>query len=143
MGQEREFFLPNRDAVSVFTDNPDVVNEHWIDENRELMLGVALQKGIETLDALEDFLRSPAFSTDQPQKKRVGDAALRHFGRMLAAKIRLQIKEGFPEDLFPPPRLLTVKGGISMRWIMYMANTEKMTPEEAFIYGAALATKKD
>jgi len=61
----------------------------------------------------------------------------------LAGKVRLQIAEGFPEDLFPPPKLITSKGGISMRWIMYVSNTEKMTPEEAFIYGTSLATKKD
>ena len=139
----KAFYLPNVDEVSVFTGVADEVNEHWIDENRAVLLGVAIEQGIEKLDALENFLDSPLFSDGQAAKKRVGDASVRLVGQLLASQVRLQIKEGFPEDLFPPPSLITTKGGISMRWVMYVANTEKMTPEEAFIYGAALASKKD
>jgi len=139
----KEFYLPDPDAVSVFSDKPDVVNQQWIEENRAVMLGIAIQEGIEKFDALEGFLNSPAFNSQPKPKKRIGDLSIQLFGRLLAGKVRLQIAEGFPEDLFPPPKLITSKGGISMRWIMYVSNTEKMTPEEAFIYGTSLATKKD
>jgi len=139
----KEFYLPNPDDVSVFSDKPDVVNQQWIEENRAVMLGIAIQEGIEKFDALEGFLNSPAFNSKPKTKKRIGDSSIELFGRLLAGKVRLQIAEGFPDDLFPPPKLITSKGGISMRWIMYVANTEKMTPEEAFIYGTSLATKKD
>jgi len=47
----KEFYLPDPDAVSVFSDKPDVVNQQWIEENRAVMLGIAIQEGIEKFDA--------------------------------------------------------------------------------------------
>lgn len=143
---EKGYYLPLEDEPCVFTDKAGKINQHWIEECRPILLGVAIDQGLKKLDALEDFFNSPVNLNYKPAKNdkpRVGDAAVLMVGNVLAAEVRDQLNKGIPLDLFPPPRLLTSKGSISMRWVMYVANTEKMTPEEAFTYGTSLAIRKD
>lgn len=73
-------------------------------------------------------------------RNRIGVPTVKKIGVEIQKKILEDLKMGLPAELFgEPPNLLTPDGAISLRWVMFVANLDGMTPQEAYLYGVGLA----
>jgi hypothetical protein len=114
-------YLPKDNEPSVFTTNPDEVNDVWIEYWKPHLLGRVKQ--------------IPRFG----QAKNVGDRMVRDYGETIKRKIVADLVLTIPDNIIPvPDTMLTSDGHISLLWVMHMAREDKMSPEEAYAYSLAL-----
>lgn len=145
-----EFYLPKVDEPSIFCSVDHLVNADWIDFGTRKFFSSGHLKAQHNFDAVEEFLSSKVIKIDRSGKRteRVNrnrhelnavERAVMRAGETVKIKIRMDLAQGLPPDLFKEPStILTVDGLISLRWVLWTANMDNMTPEEAYIYALAL-----
>lgn len=149
MTSHYEFYLPKENEPSVFTGQEGVIHPNWIEHSIKVFLGIAIDKGSKHFDAVKEFLETSIVYVNQegfmrnmnPEsyRDRIGVPTVKKIGVEIQKKILEDLKMGLPAELFgEPPNLLTPDGAISLRWVMFVANLDGMTPQEAYLYGVGL-----
>lgn len=143
------FYKPKEDEPSVFSNLIGQVHSSWVDFGVRKLFD-NLNGGRDDSDDVRDFLEHPAIKPDRDGRRTLklnnkratlstAESAMLHAGRTIQDKIRIDLHKGLPPDLFEEPTaILTVDGLISLRWVLWTANMDNMTPEEAYVYALAL-----
>jgi len=157
MSNDLGLYVPSVNEPSLFTKDPGIINEVWVNFAARALMGANVVRGRAAFDAINAFLSSEIIQLDKdgrPINRISIDPKVNKFTNSpMAATIRasgVAIQEGIrrdlkaaPVDFYKPPKSnVTVDGYVALDWLLFICYNDGMTPEEAHAYAVALGAKE-
>jgi len=156
MSNDLGLYKPSVNEPSLFTKDPGIINEVWVQFAANALVGAQVAKGRKAFDAINEFLNTRVILGPDgiPIGRREIDPRVSKFTNSpMAVAIRasgVAIQEGIrrdlgiaPPDFYKPPKSnVTADGYVALDWLLFICYNDGMTPEEAHAYAVALGAKE-